>query len=232
MEPKFSELAEAYRRGLAEGEAAAPGACPEVEKIVACVRGKISKRERRQIVEHIAACGSCAKIAKAFLDITFQEERLFEALAKVRRSELEQERVRARPRILARKPLLAVLAGLAVVTGGVFVARRGQEPVALRGGLETEIVAVAPVKARVSRQELRFGWKPVRGATLYTVEVFDGTMGLIWKSPSTLATEAPPGASLLEGLKPGGSYFWRVTAERGDRKAIDSGLNEFTIRED
>ncbi|HTC92505.1 MAG TPA: hypothetical protein VK699_03510 [Terriglobales bacterium] len=69
---------------------------------------------------------------------------------------------------------------------------------------------VSPIATVVAEEQPTLRWKPLRGATSYTISVFDATFNQVAKSGAVSALEW----SVPVPLQRGSTYSWQVTARR------------------
>lgn len=207
--------------------------CPNPEFLVRCATAEGSRGERRATLRHVSECADCGRLLKDLLDISAEIDRLtaetgaparpprgFEA-AKGRRS--VWTRSLPRPAIAA----LVTLFGLAVITFSII--KLAERPAA-RGGPQGGPQLVSPAaSAVVLPGEVLFEWKSLPGARSYTVELFDKTLELLWRSEPMKENRAglPKAAGLR--IARGEPFFWRVTAVLENDVEVSSGLAEFSL---
>jgi hypothetical protein len=121
------------------------------------------------------------------------------------------------------------LAGIFVVAALIVSIPRLLERSGTRGPTEARIVLVSPLKAEATRDSLDFKWQSLAGADHYTVEVFDRTFRLVWRSGRVTGTETRLQAEAAQRIIPGEAYYWMVTAVTNGRPAVQSKLAEFSV---
>jgi hypothetical protein len=89
---------------------------------------------------------------------------------------------------------------------------------------------VSPVNKAFSVGELKFTWKGP-AAKYHVVEVFDASLGLLWRSAGVVGNEVAAPEELTRKLKPEETYFWMVTAVLGDEARVKSKLGEFKTKD-
>jgi hypothetical protein len=231
MKISLAEMSRVFQGYLKDEKPADRTSCPGIEPIVECALGKVSRKARAGIVSHAANCPECAALFKEILGAsraadTFTAE--VEAILD-RRTQHQPPHREVLLTSLFRKPAVAVLAGLvmvAIVTLSVFWLR---DVSGIRGGQKIQVVLVSPLGASVSRDTIQFHWSSVAPAKHYTLELFDEALRLIWRSGPVMTNTIRPEAETSRGLTPGKSYFWRVTAVRGDRLEVKSRLGKFLL---
>jgi hypothetical protein len=232
MKTNLAEVSRVYRDYL-RGERPASGeACPTIERLAQCVLGDVPGKERAEIVGHAANCAACAAALKDLLAISAETDRVAtEMIHSAGRGQAGEPRgAKAFWGWLTGKPAVAVMAGvfvLAVITFSIF---RLQDRSGTRGGPEARILLVSPVAGSLSRDGLEFRWQSLAGADHYTVELFDKSLKLVWRSGSVSGNEVRPPDGVGKDLNAGETYYWMVTAVTGDHSELKSRLAEFSVK--
>jgi hypothetical protein len=125
---------------------------------------------------------------------------------------------------MRRQRFTAVLAAVLVVACGNSVEQRPNAEALQRG---PRIDHVAPARDSVGPRPERFEWTAAEGAEHYTLVLWTEVGSLQWRADRIRATSfALPSDVELEL----GTYFWTVTAFRGDRPLVDSGRSAFVVK--
>lgn len=232
MKTNATEISRVYRNYLRGAKPDGGRACPTMERLAQCVLADMPGKERDEIVGHAANCAACAAALKDLLDISAETDRV---AAEIKRSAGRRQAGESRgarvfwDRLIGR-PAVAVMAGifvLAVITFSVF---RLLDRSGTRGGAEVRILLVSPVGGSFSRDGLEFRWQSLAGADHYTVELFDKSLKLVWRSGRVSGNELRPADTVDKGLNAGETYYWMVTAVKGDQSETKSRLAEFSIK--
>lgn len=87
---------------------------------------------------------------------------------------------------------------------------------------------ISPARDSVGAAPKRFEWTAVKGAESYAIGVWSEVDVLWWRKDNI-----PTNSVVWGGERPlePGTYFWSVTAVRGDRAIADSGLAAFVVRQ-
>ncbi len=232
MKTNLAEVSRVYRDYLRGKKPAGGGACPTIERLAQCVLADVPGKERAEIVGHAANCAACAAALKDLLDISAETDRV---AAEIKRSTGrgqagESRGAKAFWGRLTGKPAVAVMAGifvLAVITFSVF---RLLDRSGTRGGPEARVLLVSPVAGSLSRDGLEFRWESLTGADHYTVELFDKSLKLVWRSGPVSGNVVRPADAVGKDVNAGETYYWMVTAAMGDRSEIKSRLAEFSAK--
>ncbi|MEO8679795.1 MAG: hypothetical protein ABI665_12155 [Vicinamibacterales bacterium] len=113
-------------------------------------------------------------------------------------------------------------AAAAIIVAGLTAAAFAQ------AGQMPTIEHVLPARDSVGPAPQRFEWTAVKGADSYAIGVWSEVDVLWWRADNISTNSVAWGGE--RPLEPG-TYFWSVTAVRGDRAIADSGLAGFVVRQ-
>jgi hypothetical protein len=87
---------------------------------------------------------------------------------------------------------------------------------------------VSPARDSVGPAPKTFSWTAVKGADSYAIGVWT-EFDVLWFRKDGI----PTNSVVFSGERPfePGTYFWSVTAVRGDRAIADSGMAAFVVRQ-
>jgi|WetSurSiteA1Bulk_404760.scaffolds.fasta_scaffold02671_2 hypothetical protein len=206
--------------------------CPKPEDLALLVGEEIGRRARKRIMKHVANCPDCSMILKSLLSLSRAVDELTAKTEVDRRTLSESMPDGARPARFIRSRRLAITA-IAAIAGVTIIAvsiTRFSKPYALRGrtgGIEL----IAPrTGTLLEAGRLEFEWKSVPGASRYFVEIFGGSLELVWRSEPLYRPRAALPAGTITAIERGGTYFWRVTAVLAGGREIVSKTAKFSIR--
>jgi len=206
--------------------------CPKPEDLALLVEEEIGRRARKRIMKHVANCPDCSMIFKSLLSLSRAVDELTPKTEADRRPLPESMPDGTKPSRLIRSRRLAITA-ITAIAGITIIAvsiTRFSKPYALRGrtgGIEL----IAPrTGALLETGQIGFKWKAVPAASRYFVEIFGGSLELVWRSEPLFGpqTELPVGSTAA--VQRGGTYLWRVTAVLAGGREIVSKTAKFSIR--
>jgi len=213
-EPDVERLRAALR-ALADG--ARPGEkCPPPERLWATLRAELPVEQRREVIDHMASCPSCAEAWRLAVEIHPDPQ---PAAAPERRSWLATL-FTAPPFV----PLAAAAALVMAIGTGLVVLRepRPPSPPGYRAAGPSAIRSLLPEDEPLPREAFRLRWSPGPEGARYDVRVTTGSLepvasaqGLI--EPSYLVPE-----SALASLPAGTRLLWQVEARLPDGERRDS----------
>ncbi len=232
MKTDLAEVSRIYREYLRGKKPAGGEACPTIERLAECVLADVAGNERVEIVGHAANCAACAAALKGLLAISAETDRV---AAEIKRTAGRGHAggswgAKAFWAHLTGKPAVAVMAGIFVLAVISFSIFRLLERSGTRGGPGAGILLTSPVAGSLSRDGLEFRWESLAGADHYTVELFDNSLKLVWRSGPVSGNEVSPADGVGKGLNAGERYYWMVTAAMGDHSELRSRLAEFSVK--
>jgi len=232
MKTNLADVSRVYRDYLRGAKPDIGRACPTMERLAQCVLADVPGKERAEIVGHAANCAACAAALKDLFDISAETDRV---AAEIKRSAGREQASESRgaETFLGRltgRPAVAIMAGIFVLAVLTFSVFRLLDRSGTRGGPEVRVLLVSPVAGSFSRDGLEFRWQSLAGADHYTVELFDKSLKLVWRSGPVSGNEFRPADAVDKGLRADEAYYWMVTAVRGDHSEIKSRLAEFSVK--
>jgi hypothetical protein len=232
MKTNLAEVSRAYLEYLRGEKPTVGRACPTMERLAQCVLADVPGKERAEIVGHAANCGACAAALKDLLDIQAETDRVAAAIKRSagRGQAGESGGTKAFCGRLAGRPAVTVMAGIFVLAVISFSVFRLLDRSGTRGGPEAGVLLVSPVAGSLSRDGLEFRWESLAGTDHYTVELFDKSFKLVWRSGPVTGNELRPADGVGKGLTAGETYYWMVTAVTGDHSELKSRLAEFSVK--
>jgi hypothetical protein len=196
--------------------------------------GKMSRKRSAEVAGHAASCAACAAALKEILALSKETERVAAEIAAYhgRRASARSGSGTERAFSLwpVSRPAFALVAAILVVASLIVSIPRLLDRSATRGAPETGIVLLSPLKGEPARDPLDFRWQGLAGADHYTVEVFDSTFRLLWRSGQVNGTEISLQAGGVPRFIAGEAYYWKVTAVANGRPEVQSKLAEFSVR--
>lgn len=222
------QLRELYDRMLDARSAGARGRCASPEAMLALVRREGPEEERLATLDHVMACGDCARefeLLRAIEDAGVESVangragvELVEGAATPQAGTIPA----ARPRTSWRRYVPLALAASLVLAVGLGVLWRNRslgEDGVTRGAATVTLVAPA-ADVRNDTSGISFVWRPVAGAVRYELELLDAAGGVAFAAttPDTTVSFSDP-----RRLVPGAEYRWwvRVVDAAGAQRASE-----------
>ena len=203
MKREEGELARLRRAFATQSHAPEPAACPQPEKIWEAVRGELPTAQSRAVVEHMAACPSCAEDWR--LAVALQKP----ATASNVISAAERFSMGRRLRTWG----LAAAAVLALAVFGVQWAQQTRVEPTYRGG-EVTIQSLVEEGQSLPRQQFLLSWSaPETPGATYDVEVSTEDLRVVASGDDLREPQFLVPANALAGLPPGARLLWKVDAE-------------------
>jgi hypothetical protein len=197
-----------WRAAFASSDAAPdPASCPTPETLWSAVRGELSAPQMEAVVDHVAACASCAEDWRLAAELRREEEKAAAGPAKVIPGRFGQWRPLAAAAALAAGLLIAV---------GVYRANQPVQEPTYREAQHAGIRSLLPEKQALPREAAVLRWSPLAGAVSYDVQVSTEDLRAVATAKGQTATEYRVPQSALSGLPSGTRLLWQVEAVRPD----------------
>jgi hypothetical protein len=230
MKTDLAGLSEVYLAHLREKGPDSADSCVSSARIARCVLGKVSRKERAEVIGHAANCAACAAALKKLLAVSSEVDNFTARIEELSRPGREPASRSVKPfwARLGWRPAVVAAAGLFAVALLTYSLIRLVERPVTRGGTESPIQAVFPMKTVSPENGILFKWRSSVEADYYVVEVFDKAMKTVWRSGPVRGNElrGPAGTELR--LTPGETYYWLVTGVTAARAELKSKLAEFS----
>jgi Putative zinc-finger len=211
------------RRGFAAAPqpAAASAACPPSEKIWEAVRGELPPREIQGIVEHMAACASCAEDWRLAIALQRPEAGVSNVIPSAHRFSTGQR---------LRNWGLAAAAVLALAVVGVQWAQHAADPAGYRGE-QAAIHSLLEEGQALPRNEFLLQWSaPATPGATYDVEVSTEDLRVLASGDDLREPRLLVPAHSLAGLAPGTRILWKVDAELPQGEHVSSTTFVTTVQ--
>jgi hypothetical protein len=209
-------LAEVYQAAVATRATGEPRRCVAPEALLALARREGPEAQRLETLDHVMACEACQRELDVLLALDDAGARLGRAAPGPGTDGSLPPPVplsarRARTTAVA----LALAATVLVAIGASLVTRVVRPPVErpdVTRGEAGAVVAERPAEGETVTLPVSFSWRPVPGASRYTVEVLTGDGRVAW---STETAEPTVTLSEARAIEPGVEYRWWVRVTGG-----------------
>lgn len=218
-----------YKENIDSLAAAAQGRCPSFSDLAHSFSGRVTRRSKRKIVDHVTRCPSCFKEFSFLAQLHRKEKELAEKAADWASSRKAGLHSGKRPFPLLYEYASGALILIFLFTSLFFIISSFHRP-NVRGATSHYIAVFSPSGLTRSNNPIVFSWKHIGISCLYTVELYDDALRLIWKSAETSRTylPAPSLPRDLPGI--GKKYFWSVTGFSKANIYYYSALKAFSLK--
>jgi len=208
------DLRAAWR--AAETATPGTGACPSPEALWDAARGSLDHDALRRVLDHVAACGTCAEAWRVAVDIAGGEA--LPLAGRTTPASVEHPAGSGAPRL--RWLGVAAAAVVALGLGVALYPWRPSEPAVYRDREESAVRSLVADGAALPRDAFDLQWEGPPDAAEYDLRVTTADLRLVdvQRRLDTPRHQVPAGA--LAGLPDGTHLFWQVTAtlETGERE--------------
>ncbi|MFC2167956.1 hypothetical protein ACFLRW_03150 [Acidobacteriota bacterium] len=209
--------------------------CPSPRKLIALLRFEIPERKRSKIIDHTADCRTCAQEIKFMNEILKAEENFEKTASQI----VIKEKPASRKKGLSDNPpfpkltwssisVVAVLTTIILSTSMFFLLKT------IKPAIERDTILqlnhISPNEKSLSLSELVFQWENIPDSDYYTMEIFDDSLKLVWRSERIIENKVIPSTELKELLKPDIIYKWMVTSFLKNGKLVESDLASFNLK--
>jgi hypothetical protein len=105
--------------------------------------------------------------------------------------------------------------------------REDTTPTTGADGRDTTLRAIVPSPDSIGGLPSQFEWTAVEGVDRYAIVLMNESDSMLWRQENlrTSSVDRPPELDLDAG-----TYFWRITAQSGNRQIADSGWSAFIVK--
>jgi len=229
------DLRELYQSRVAEESPATREACPSIDQLIKSFSADCSLETKDGIVEHISHCAPCAQEFDFIRRLRAQEKAFAEDLEKMRLpSGTKSHKVESARHPFFRRPAwkyASIMAVIIAIFGGVIFFRQWRDTKIGRGKQPLPLSLTQPLGRTTESSPLIFKWQGIKGGEVYSVEIYDESLRILWESPKTAAMEMGLPPSVQTQLIINKTYFWGVTAFSQGAKIGESEVRPFQIVE-
>jgi len=244
MKITYNDLKMAYKSHIQRYIPLSREGCPSEESILGVFEGTLSPEEKEKIVDHVVKCAYCLQEFELFLALVRDESKAAKEISDfLKQRGRDANRPRKKPkiwgiifgsggpqhpswRIATISLVLLIITGLLLISAKLIFKPSLDEG---RGKLRDQVRLISPSQEQEGTLPLVFRWQKMTGAELYQLEIFDGSLFPLWKSPQifVLFCELPP--KVAETIERNKVYFWMVTAFLPNGEKRESPLETFIL---
>jgi hypothetical protein len=218
--------------------------CPSAETILQILEKALSPKKKEKVIDHIVKCAYCLREFELLLNFVRDENEITEEISVFLR---EKGREIGSPRkklkigaiisgLFSQRHsiwrLAAVSMALLIIAGLLLILIRPILKSALdeeRGKARDQVRLLSPTRGQTGALPLVFHWQEVRQAELYQLEIFDGSLRLLWRSPQITEHSYELPLEVTKKVEENKVYFWMVTAFFPDGIRKESPLERFIL---
>jgi hypothetical protein len=246
MKINNSDLIKTYRAYIQDQIPQSREKCPSPEDFLNFFIASGSGRKKQKTIDHITNCAYCAHEFSFFFEIYREERRFLEEIDRLLQQKdpmQVSQKKRANSRIFhwskifhlrpswkyALVPLLTIIfVTMMLLLMNRFSATKNNGE---RGKLPGHIQLTAPTHEHAAHAPLIFRWKGVTNSNYCVLEIFDGALSPLWKSPRIFENfyQLPP--DIAPKIEKNRVYFWMITVFSAEGKEIESFLEDFRLIE-
>jgi len=216
-------------------------ACPKTRTLASVFVPGAGYDEKNRVLDHVAVCPDCAREFRALAELwrhraTIPANLTLPDVKGLARYQLRGLKAGRRHRGLfgaltaPRIPSLVAGAALLIVCVVTYSLWKGGRPVeADRVASPGGVALLSPKGGELLKPAILFRWSAVEDAAGYTLEVLDSALLPVLTYPHLSETRCEPSAEDIQKLEAGRTYFWKVTADLGDLRRVESRIERFRV---
>ena len=209
--------------------------CPSPKKLISLLRFELSDQKRSKVIDHLADCSTCPQEIK-FINETLTAEKNFDkeaALIVIRRNQASHKKRKfvqfPFPKLSWSSMSVIAVISTIILFSSMFFLIKTKKPAIERDSI-LQLNQISPDNTSLSLSELIFQWENIPDSDYYTVEVFDDSLNLVWRSEKIIENKVIPSVELKELLKQETTYWWMVTSFLKNGKQVESHLAKFNLK--
>lgn len=216
--------------------------CPSARALASAFTEGTSAADKGRLLDHVASCPDCAREFRALTELWRHRDEVPAGLRPIpdlkglARHRIAEIRARGRGRgLLSRLPaprVLSLAGGAALVflcVVGYSLWKDGRSADADRVAVTGGIALLSPRGGETLAPSFAFRWSAVEDATGYTLEILDSALLPVLSYAHLSETRCEPPAEDLRDLVKGRTYFWKVIADLGDLRRVESRIARFKV---
>ncbi len=209
--------------------------CPSPKKLIALLRFELPDKKRRRVINHLSDCSTCTKEIKFINEILLAEKNFDKEAAQIVK---KRNPASSKKGTIVKSPFpklswsslsVVVMLTAIILFSSIFFLVKTNKPAIERASI-LQLNNLSPNDTSVSLSELIFKWENISDSDYYTVEVFDDSSKLVWRSEQITENSVIPPAELKELLKKDTTYLWMVTSFLKNGKQVESTLIKFNLK--
>lgn len=226
--------------------------CPESETLLQAVEGKLSRKEKFAIIDHVFKCPQCLRKFQAIKEFRAAGRSLVKDKEKIELAEEEVKELmfiaggKTRPPSEGRTSLsgkiarmsvftrssykyLSLLAASVIIIIGLLLVFQESTPLGdgnIRGIRIGKAQLISP-KGDYRQIPVKFEWKPVENAQEYQVKLYDEELTPVWTSSKIQSSTCMLPDEIFKKLRSNTPYFWKILVFLENGEQDKSPLQDF-----
>ncbi|MCJ7582920.1 MAG: hypothetical protein MUP98_20580 [Candidatus Aminicenantes bacterium] len=209
--------------------------CPSPKKLIALLRLELSEQKRRNVIDHLEGCSTCVQEIKFINEILTAEKNFDKETSHII---AQKNQTSLKKRIFVKFPFqklacssksVAAVLTIIILSASMIFLFKTNKPAVERSSI-LQLEHISPNDKSLSLSELIFQWEKIPDFDYYTVEIFDDSLNLVWRSERIIENKIIPTTELKELLKKDTTYSWMVTSFLKNGKQIESPLAKFNLK--
>jgi hypothetical protein len=244
MKITHNDLKMAYKSHIQRCVPLSRKECPSAEAILQILEKPVSAKKKGKVIDHIVKCAYCLLKFELLLNLIRDENEIANEISMLLKEESRWTKSPwRRPKVLVKVPglftqrhspwrLAAVSMVLLIIAGLFLISIRPILKPTLdeeRGKMRDQVRLLSPTRGQTQELPLVFRWQKVKGAEHYQLEIFDGSLRLLWRSSQMTDYSYELPLDVVEKVEENKIYFWMITALFPDGMKKESPLERFIL---
>jgi hypothetical protein len=230
------------------------GKCPKAEILLRVVDGKLSRKEKFSVIDHIYQCPGCLRKFQAIKEFHAAGQALIKDKEKIELTDDEAKKLMAvagaktgQPRVdktslsgkIAKivtfnrpsyKYLSLIAASLVLILGLMLIFQESSPlgDITYRGAVIGKTELVSP-RGDFRGNQIEFAWKAVEKARRYQVKLYDDELTPVWTSEKIQASSCRFPDEIFKKMKKNTPYFWKILVFFEGGEEGKSALQDFKL---
>ncbi|MDP2930854.1 MAG: hypothetical protein Q8N56_04635 [bacterium] len=239
MKITHKELCNFYQSHIMEKRFLSTDKCPSPALLNKCFSSYEKNNANTNIIDHITECASCFQVFAFLLELQRGTASIYEELKIWMDTNSPNQLIKKDSLGLSFLPKLfrsymVLFIGIILFSTSLFLlldkypqASLNKNPVRENNRLIIKIIE--PINSHIKKTNLRFKWNPNQQIEYYILEIFDGSLALIWESPRLIESHISISPRLIDNWQSNKTYLWIVTGYTKTGYVIESPLCEFFL---
>lgn len=219
--------------------------CKERNAVIKVFLDETGTEAKFKYLDHIFNCPQCSREFDALLEVWREEKSILKGIENKTLTKEQENRMRKtavhelkklKPRTgpgkllpISPRKFLAAAAGIIAVVLISWFSFNTPENIVVERNFQNSVFDVIEPMGPVANNFIVFRWDSIKGAKHYTLEILDQGLETFYRRPDITQNKFTLPEEIFIRLDNGKNYYWKITAELGTNRNIESELGKFTL---
>ena len=229
MTLKDEDLRLIFRSYISNRESRARQDCPSLRDLSEFFEPQTRTKKKLKIIDHATNCPACAEEFEFVRELKKYESLIVQNIREVQLKGQSHSTSPCRDHGAGSIWRYAtVAAGVLLLIVSFAIISNWDRPGETRA-VPSVVTLLRPGLRQSVSLPLVFEWNFFEGADSYILEIFEGSLLPVWKSPHVAKSILKMPEDVRYRLVPDRPYFWMITAFRNGNKLAESELRRFSL---